>query len=294
MKFKKMIDDIYRLETPETGVWNGIVFIDGSQKVLIDSGIDAENIDKCLVPALKDFGYSLSNIDWLLNTHCHGDHVGGHNRIKELADIKVATYKESVPKIHDPLKFSKLIRATFPKNSALPPAILKGVDVDRVLEEGDIVADRLRLIVTKGHDNDCVCFYDLKTKSLITGDSLQGNGTASQGTALYMNLTDYKNTLEKLKKMDIENIISGHPYLVSGDSAFGKSEVIKYIDRCKSIVEIYDKFIREKLKKGENDIETIAKHLITYMHNVPPKFLFLPMYTVRAHISEILKENEGD
>ncbi len=289
LEFNRIIDDIYRLETPVTSVFNGIIFIDGEQKVLIDSGIDSKNIDECLVPALKVLGYTLDDVDWLLNTHCHGDHVGGHKRITQLSNAKVATFKESVPKMRDPLKYSKLIRATFPENSPPPPAVLEGVDVDLVLEEGDIVANRLQLVVTKGHDDDCVCFYDLKTKSLITGDSLQGNGTASQGTALYMDLDEYKNTLEKLKKMDIENIISGHPYLVSGDVAFGKASVGDYINKCENIVETYDAFIRKELENGETDIATISIHLIKYMNNIEPKFLFLPMYTVKEHIKNILK-----
>lgn len=290
IEFKRMWEDVYRLETPVTGVWNGIIFIDGKEKVLIDSGLNAQNIDDCLVPALRKLGYEISDLDWLLSTHCHGDHVGGHKRIVELGDVKVAVYSKSVPKLHEPLKYSKLIRATFPEHSPTPPAVLDGVKETKVLEEGEIIAGRLRLIATPGHDDDCVCFYDIETKSLITGDSLQGNGTASQGTALYMSLSDYKASLAKLKAMDIHNIISGHPYLYSGDKALGKVEVIAYLDRCEEIVEIYGKFIRERMAEGEMETAAIAEQLITYMNNIKPAFLFLPMYTVKTHMEEIVKD----
>lgn len=292
-KFKHILKDIYRLETPEDGVWNGIIFVDGNEKVLIDSGIDAKNIDECLVPALKEMGYEISDLDWLLNTHCHGDHVGGHKRILELGDVKVAVYQGSVPKLHDPLKYSKLIRATFPENSPAAPAVLEGVQEDKMLADGEIIAGRLQLVTTPGHDDDCVCFYDLETKSLITGDSLQGNGTASQGTALYMSLPDYRESLTKLKAMDIHNVISGHPYLFSGDKAIGKTEAIKYLEKCEEIVDIYDKFIRSRLADGETEIAVIAEQLISYMKNIKPGYLFLPMYTVKTHIEEIIKKQEG-
>ncbi len=285
--FKKIIDDIYRLETPAEGVWNGIVFVDGEEKVLIDSGLDAQNVDECLVPALAQMRYRLSDVDWLLNTHCHGDHVGGHKRIVELGDVKAAVYRESLPKLHDPLKYSKLIRATFPEHSPAPPAVLEGVEESRILDNEEMIAGRLQLIATPGHDDDCVCFYDWKTKTLITGDSLQGNGTASQGTALYMSLPDYRETLAKLKAMDIHNIVSGHPYLFSGDKAIGKRSVLEYLNKCEQIVDIYNEFIRKELASGETEIAVIAEQLISYMKNKKPGYLFLPMYTVKTHIEEI-------
>ncbi len=293
--FERIIDDIYRLETSPEGVWNGIIFVDGQEKILIDSGVDARNVDELLVPALKELGYELSDIDWLCNTHCHGDHVGGHHRIMELGNVKTAVYWKSVEKIHDPLKFSKLIRAAFPENSPEAPAVLEGVKETIVLQDGEIMAERLKVIATPGHDTDCICFYDLKTKTLITGDSLQGNGTASQGTALYMSLQDYRNSLDRLKGMDICNIVSGHPYLISGDKAIGKEAVAEYLKRCEEVVYIYDEFIRRRMKAGEQDIAAVAKQLIAHMHNQEPKYLFLPMYTVRAHMEQIKNEiNEGE
>ena len=282
--FEQIVEDIYRLETSPEGVWNGIIFVDGEEKVLIDSGIDAKNIDSLLVPALAELGYQLSDIDWLLNTHCHGDHVGGHKRIVTLGNVKVAVYKESVPKLHDPLMYSKLIRATFPKYSPAAPSVLEGVQETRILEDGEMIAGRLKLIATPGHDDDCVCFYDIKTKSLITGDSLQGNGTKSQGTALYMSLPDYRSSLQKLKQMDICNIRSGHPYLYSGDRAIGKAESIEYLKKCEEIIEIYDAFIKAEVQNGEAEVATIAERLIAHMKNEKPGYLFLPMYTVKTHL----------
>ena len=208
----------------------------------------------------------------------------------KLGNVKVAVYRGSVEKLHDPLKFSKLIRATFPDNSPPAPSVLEGVQESYIIEDNENFADRLKLIATPGHDDDCVCFYDLKTKTLITGDSLQGNGTASQGTALYMSLQDYKSSLNKLKQMDICNIVSGHPYLVSGDKAIGREKVIEYLDSCEKIVDTYDGFIKMQLKAGKTDIAAIAEQLILYMKNEKPQYMFLPMYTVKAHMENIRKE----
>lgn len=288
-EFRLIVDDIYILETPSGGVWSGIVLINGEEKLLVDSGDCAGNIDSLLCPALQKMGYSLEDIAWLCNTHCHGDHVGGHHRILELANVKVAAYVESCPKIKDPLKYAKLIRATYPEFSPPASASLKGVEPDLILQEGDVIGGRLQVIATPGHDTDCISFYDIKTKTLITGDSLQGNGTATQGTALYMDLDVYRNTLEKLMGMDVENIISGHPYLVSGDKAIGKEATAAYLKSCQDVTDIYEAYIKSQVQAGCTDRVTLAKGLIKHMNNKEPAFLFLPLYTVDAHLRKMLK-----
>lgn len=286
-QFRKVIDDIYILETPFGGVWSGIILIIGKWKIIIDSGGTAGVVDEFLVPALRDMGLELKDIDILLNTHCHGDHIGGHYRIKELADIKTACYAESLDKLRNPLKYSKLIRARFPEHSPAPPPVLLGIEPDEIIDEGEVVAGRLRLVHTPGHDNDAVCWYDMKTKSIISGDSLQGNGTVTQGIALYMDLCEYESSLSKLMEMDIDNIITAHPYTVTGALAIGKNEVSKYLRKCCDITRLYDAYIGASVKAGEKDAAVIAKRLIEYTGGKLPDKLFLAMYTVEAHMKLI-------
>lgn len=287
--FHKITGDIYLLKTPAGGVWSGIILVNGTEKVLIDSGENAAHIDELLIPALHQMGIWPEEIAWLCNTHCHGDHVGGHSRITELAHPQVAAYKKSVPKLRQPLKYSRLIRAVYPSFSPPAPAVLEGANTDCILEEGDIVAGRLRLIAAPGHDDDCVCFYDIPTRTLISGDSLQGNGTKTQGTALYMDLDAYCSTLDKLMNMDICNIISAHPYLFTGEMAIGKRESVVYMEKCRQITEIYDKYISDRLDEGVKNPETLAKGLIAYMGNEMPAWLFLALFTVNAHIQSTRK-----
>lgn len=284
VKFNHVIHDIYRLETPAGGVWSGIILVDGVKKILIDSGENAGNIDEILIPALADLGYQITDIDYLCNTHCHGDHVGGHKRIVELGHPKVVAYEKSVPKIRDPLKYSKLIRATFPEHSPAAPTVLEGVEPNLVMEDGDLLADRLMLIATPGHDDDTICYYDTMSKTLISGDSLQGNGTLTQGTALYMDVDDYRSSLQRVQSIDIENIISAHPYGISGDIAIGYTDVKEYMSRCYQVTVMYEDYIRKQIAQGETNPVNIAKGLIQFMGNQEPAKLFLPLYTVTAHI----------
>lgn len=287
--FEKIINGIYRLEVPFGTCWTGIVFIPGEENVLIDSAASDSAVDEYLVPALGDMGYNLSDIKYLLCTHTHGDHVGGHFRIRELCpDIKMVCWENSADKLRDPLKYNIAIRKVFPEYSAPPSTTLKGVEPDIVLGEYDDVAG-LRLIPAKGHDNDTACWYHLSTKTMITGDSLQANGTVSQGCALYMYLPEYRATLARLDCIDIENIITGHDYLPVGSSAVGKEKSCEYLAKCAELVEYYKDFIRRELKKKKTAPE-IATALIGDIKGVLPPYLFLPLYTVTEHLKELKNE----
>ena len=191
------------------------------------------------------------------------------------------------------MKYSKLIRAKFPEDSPLPPPVLDGVEAEIVLDEGDVLDNRLKLISTPGHDTDSVCYFDIKTKTLLSGDSLQGNGTASQGLALYMDLPTYRKSLKNLTSMDIENIIASHLYTRSGDKAIGAKAAAEYINTCRKIIDIYDEFIRKQMDMGETDARNIARKLIADMGGKEPEKLFLPLYTVTEHIKEIKGDITG-
>lgn len=293
-EFRQMAEDIYLLETPAGGVWSGIVLVEGEQKVLIDSGECAAHIDNLLVPALQKMGYGLEEITWLCNTHCHGDHVGGHRRIVETGNIKVAAFEKSVSRLKEPLSYSKQIRKRFPGYSPPAPTVLDGVETNLVLKDGDTLAGRLQVVASPGHDDDSICFYDLKTKTLISGDSLQGNGTCTQGTALYMNLEAYRTTLERLKGMEISNIVSAHPYLLSGADAHGKEVSKRYLEKCREVTDIYEEYIQRIWTGGEREPAKIAKGLIQYMGNKKPDWLFLPLYTVHAHLKEMQRREKTE
>lgn len=118
---------------------------------------------------------------WLLNTHCHGDHIGGHWHMVERMRPQVAAYALEAPKLLEPGVYAAQTRMRFPDDSSKPQSTLRGVRADRVLSDGEIIAGRLQMVAIPGHADDCVCWFDLQMKTLITGDSLRGTGTICQG-----------------------------------------------------------------------------------------------------------------
>ena len=90
LHFEELYPDIYLLKVPFSGLWTGVVLIRGDENCLIDSGAKDTDVDQYLLPALEELGMDLQAIKWLLNTHSHGDHIGGHARIRNLTNLKVA------------------------------------------------------------------------------------------------------------------------------------------------------------------------------------------------------------
>ena len=249
-EFVQVSPNIYRLQVPFGLSWTGVLLVRGPENVLIDSGAKVSDVDGVLLPALQKLGISLEQIDWLACTHCHGDHVGGHARIRALCpSIRVACFEGSAEKLADPLKFSRLIRAAFPCHSPEAPADLRGVAADRLLKDGAPLTPFLRLIATPGHDSDAVCWLDTRDHTLITGDSLQLNGTVSQGAALVMDLAGYRASLKKLANLSVDCILAGHDYLPMGDRADGAEAVKAYLDACGDCMDQYEEFLKARIRQ---------------------------------------------
>jgi glyoxylase-like metal-dependent hydrolase (beta-lactamase superfamily II) len=115
---------------------------------------------------LKDYILSLGfPAKYLLNTHCHLDHVFGNKFIAETFGL--------VPHIHP--KEEQLL-AFAPMSGiqwGLPFENYEGelvfIDKNSVIELGD---DRLEILETPGHSPGSICFYCRKQGFMISGDVL--------------------------------------------------------------------------------------------------------------------------
>lgn len=284
--FEEVLPDTYLLKVPFGPVWTGIILVKGEKNILIDSShLEPE---KYLLPALADLGMKPNDISWLLNTHVHGDHIGGHYALVTRYGIKTATLKKSADALRDPVKVAIRVRTRFPKNSPAPQLYLKGVMPDKVLDEGELLEGRFYAVETPGHDEDCLTWIDTKTNTAITGDSIQGNGTPTQGIAFYRSLPAYSHSLEKLKGMDIQNLVCGHDYDGIGYIVKGRDAVSLSLKYCCDRIDLYESKIKEYISMGlpvEEEPVTIARKLIGEVGCGMPDSLFLALHTVSEHLN---------
>jgi len=283
--FEEVLPDTYLLKVPFGPVWTGIILIRGEKNILIDSShLEPEPY---LIPALEDLGMKPGDIDWLLNTHVHGDHIGGHYSLVTKYGLRTATLKSAADALRDPAKVAIRVRTRFPKNSPAPQSYLKGVEPDKLLDEGERLEGRFYALETPGHDDDCLTWIDSKTGTAFTGDSLQANGTPTQGVGFYRNLEAYLGSLEKLAGAKIENLVCGHDYDGIGCLVKGAANVSGALQYCLDRVRLYDRKVKEYVASGlpvEDEPVTLALKLIGEVGCGMPDALFMALHTVSEHL----------
>ena len=286
--FEEVFPGTFLLRVPFGPVWTGIALVRGDRNFLIDSShLEPEQF---LLPALARLGLSPSDIDWLLCTHVHGDHIGGHYALHAKYGVRVATTAASADALRDPVKVAIRVRTRFPENSPPPQSFLKGVEPDALLGDGELLEGRFRAIQTPGHDDDCLVWLDTATGTAFSGDSLQGNGTATQGVGFYRDLPAYRRSLDRLEREPIDNLVCGHFYDGVGDVLRGRSSVLGAIRYSRERTELYGERIAAYLAAGvpvEKEPVSLARRLIEEVGCGMPEKLFLALHTV----SEYLREN---
>jgi len=309
VRFEEILPDTYQLRVSFGPVWTGVVLVKCGVNVLIDSShLEPEQY---LIPALADLGLQLSDIDWLLNTHVHGDHIGGHHTLVTKYGLKTCTLDSAADALRDPVKVAIRVRTRFPKNSPAPQSYLKGVEPDKVLKEGELLDGRFTVLATPGHDDDCLTWIDTKTGTAFTGDSLQANGTPTQGIGFYRSLPAYRATLAKLSARQIENIVCGHDYDGIGSVIKGRDAVAQALAYSADRVKLYEEKLKAYLSlRREGAPETgspsfaarpraavvaddesllvpLALRLIDEVGCGRPEALFLALHTVSEHLKEL-------
>ena len=185
------------------------------------------------------------------------------------------------------MKVAVRVRTRFPQNSPAPQTYLKGVEPDRLLEEGELLEGRFYALATPGHDDDCLVWIDTATGTAFTGDSIQGNGTPTQGIGFYRDLPAYRRSLKKLSAARFDNIVCGHDYDGIGCVIKGATAVSGAIQYSNDRVNLYDSKVKAYIASGipvEEEPVSLARKLIGEVGCGMPEHLFLALHTVSEHL----------
>ena len=169
--------------------------------ILVDAGTG--ETEGYLYSKLDEIGLKPSDIDLIVNTHCHFDHVGGNDFFP---NAKVAIHKEDAESLRDPSSELTV--------SSLFGSQIRRHDVDIELEEGDKIAN-FEVINTPGHTKGGISLYD--GEILISGDTIFANGGVGR-MDIGGDPNDMKESLMRLKELDVEYLLPGHgPWVNNGN-----------------------------------------------------------------------------
>lgn len=172
--------------------------IDG--EILVDTGTG--QFTDYLYSKLEENEIKIDDINLIVNTHCHYDHVGGN---KDFPDAKVAIGEHDAKYLLNNDEFNTC--------QSLFCTSIKRRDVDISLKDGDKIAN-FEVIHTPGHSTGGICLWDGKT--LISGDTVFTYGGVGR-TDIGGNISDLRDSVNKLKKLDVVNLLPGHGGIAIGD-----------------------------------------------------------------------------
>lgn len=228
MEFKEIKKDIYKLNIPfEDGFTSVFALKNGDRWLLLDAASTDDDGKNHILPALKKMEIYP---EYIIGSHLHEDHFGG---IKILADT-----------------FSKALVSVFSESF-----VMEGKNI-HYLKDNELLLDRYKILLLMGHTEDSIGILDTKSNILVSTDCLQLYGIGIYGTGLAL-AGEYIKTLEKLRKLNLEGIITSHDYYPLGSTAFGGDMVAKYLDTCADALNLIIKTIEENTSSTPDEIANI-------------------------------------
>ena len=203
MKPYEITNDIYIVGGPEiTDSRDGCVYlINLSELILIDTGA-GWSVAK-IIKNIEKFGFDCKNLNKIILTHCHIDHIGGVPEIKKRFGSKIYIHKLDAPPLE---KGDPVLTAASWYQTSFPPT---QVDVKlNSPEETLIIGDqKIVCLHTPGHTPGSICIYlDKDGKRILFGQDLHGPLLEEFGS----NLEDYGRSTKKLLDLEADILCEGH------------------------------------------------------------------------------------
>ncbi len=198
-----------------SGVSNSYI-VSNNEIFLVDTGMPGKSgeIIDYVKNELKRVPHEIKTI---VVTHHHYDHTGNLDKLKKITGANVAIHSADADYIsgkksqHGSLFmipiviFMKIIYRSKP------------VKADILLQDGDQIGD-YRVIHTPGHTSGSICLYNPNNKVIFVGDNLMYSNNKIEGPRILHEPEKYKHSMEKLRDLDIDVILTGHGQPITSEA----------------------------------------------------------------------------
>jgi glyoxylase-like metal-dependent hydrolase (beta-lactamase superfamily II) len=175
---------------------------------LIDAGLPGSR--RRLQAYLASIGRDLDELDRIICTHAHPDHIGGVREIVAGCSAEVLMHPADLAGLQVTLREAVLSRSPGPMIAFLT----RGPEDATPIVDGQVlpILGGLEVVHTPGHTAGSVCLFLKRHKMLFTGDVLQViGGRLSFASHLFSD--DHamaRSTVSRLAELDVETIAFSH------------------------------------------------------------------------------------
>jgi len=198
--YTEIMPNLYQLDTTKPSCHCYLIRGD-DLNILIDSGT-REGVD-IMESDLHNIGIDPSNINILINTHDHFDHIGNNKYFQERG-VTIAAHRNAAVKITSGDDEVLMCRAHGHD--------ITGYHVHLWLENINVIDAGgwfLKILHTPGHTSGCICIYEPRKQILFSGDTVFAGGTISS-IATSGSYGEYVNSLARLNTMKTRLLLPGH------------------------------------------------------------------------------------
>jgi glyoxylase-like metal-dependent hydrolase (beta-lactamase superfamily II) len=207
-----------------------VYFIYGKRICMIDSGVSSAF--STIVDYLNKTGRSPEEIDLLIFTHSHPDHIGAGQLIKKISNCKTVAHPAARSWIEDiDLQYKERPTGTFYS------LVAGSVDIDWVLKDIDHIdfedGQNLNVYHTPGHSKGSISLFHEQDGALFAGDTIPVPGDRP----IYENVFALIHSIRKLKGIEgVKVLCSSWLDPVYGDKIH--TEMDKSLDYIQHVHEV--------------------------------------------------------
>lgn len=241
------------------------VLASDSGVTLIDAGWDSDETWQMLLDGLALAGATIKDVQGVLVTHQHFDHIGLAQRIKQASGAWVALHPADIAVIMRPsfreradsdrTQVAWLVSLGASEEEARrlrPPSLLEResdirgsfVEPDRVVEDGELLGVSgwsLRAVHTPGHTPGHLCFYDEKAELMFAGDHILPRispNVSSTPDPSWDALGNFIESQDKIAAYDSAEALPAHEWRFRGLRARAEQLKLHHDHRLTELLEV--------------------------------------------------------
>ena len=284
MRLQHLVDNVYYLLGPSNV---GLIVGQRQQALLIDTGV-GQRSGRQLLRIIQEQGLHLAAI---LNTHCHGDHIGGNAYLVERTGAHVYAPLYDAVVLQYPVwgtmcmfgGAEPIAEMAAPRFNPQPCA------VDVTVTEGsiEIAGIVVQVVPLPGHTGSHTGY--IVNDVFFTGDILAGEQELANTALSYAySITKRLQSLERLRSYSCKYYVLGH----------GRPEPDIHDLAERNIAQIHDSldFVRAYLDQGCAEaselLAAMCAHYEIEIRNLRQYFLYYP--TLHSLLSYLINRGEVD